>query len=1835
MINSRALRMLSNCLNVNTKLIFRLSFFGSIFLCLAFIPKPEDNPFDTLVNRLQRWTDTIPQEKIYLHMDKPYYALGDTIWFKGYLTIGSRHQLSKLSGAVYVDLINERDSLLKSLKLPVTAGMVMGDFVLVDDYHQGSYRIRAYTQWMRNAGPEYFFDRTFTVGDLLTNNLVAKADYQYRTTDGKQELTALLNFTNDEGKALGERNLRYQIVIGNKVVWTQNIKTDALGSASIKIDNAAKANLNGAYIRATIESADKYAVTRDFPIKAEKAQSDVQFFPESGGLVNGIASRVGFKAIGVDGLGISIKGTVIDDTGTEAAQISTLHAGMGSFILKPQEGKSYSAKITFPDGTAKTIALPTAVVEGYTLGIYQPGKDSVLVRINASASLLKQPQSVGLIAHTGGENIFSSTLKITKPITSVWLNKKDFPSGIAQFTLFDAAGQPVNERIAFIRNKDVMELDIKPNKDSYKSKEHIKIALDAKDSKGKPTAANFSVTVIDEGKMPVDESKESTIFSNILLTSDLKGYIERPNYYFTKETDEVNRALDNLMLTQGYRRFIWSKLDSLTQAKPKFEVEGLGAKVTGRVATLTNQPLPNADVVLNSVIAGVTKFTKTNDKGRFTFDGIFLTDSLKFAVQARGDKGTNKVKILVDSVRKQEITPNPNLGDVSTNVANTLKEYIDNGKKLDDIYLQSGQLDKVHRLREVRIKARKPAPPIIATQGMYRIPDGIADQTIMMHPTDSVTEALGAWLAQKVKIVTFRPFAGVVNHPWMKDLRTIPPPIVPMKIMLDGRKVDLDEAAEILDGYQIQPEAVYKVEVVWGTLALLHSLGGPTLMIYTRRDYVRKNYTPNIANIKPKGFNKVREFYAPRYDKPGSGKLPDLRTTIHWNPYLKTDANGKTSFSFFNADGAANYKVIVEGINADGELGRQVYRYRVDAAQAEQGAVAPLIKPDKNMAAIIAPLDSFNTRFPVEKVYVHTDKPYYNIGDTLWFKAYLVDKINQAPSKISGTLYVDMADDTATMARRVSVPVKDGVAYGQIPLTKAIFHEGGYQFRAYTNWMQNFDSDHFFNRRIYVGTAVPNGWLVNSAATVNKAGEKDELKVNIRLNKIDKDFSPVALKKVEVKIFDDWHWIYKENHQTGLDGSLNMTQLLKEKTDVTNMHVQITSLEKGDVNKVLQVPLTIVKKIELQFLPESGKLVAGLKSTVGFKALSDNGNGTPVSGAIFDSKNNQVAQFTSLYNGMGAFEFTPKAGEKYTARITKPNPQSVDLPAVNPAGTVMHFSNAEQSPTLSVTISATPNVLPADTACYLVGTSRGMMYYWQKIEAGQAELKVAKNLFPTGIARFTLFAGKRPLNERVVYIDHHDGLNFKISTNKARYNKRDSVGLEIEVSDKNGFPVKGEFSLAVTDDSQVRADSVGNNNMATSMLLSAELKGNIETPGYYINRKHKDAWQALDNLLLTQGWTGYDWQDIFVHNAPIAYTPEKDFRITGLVSNVSKKPLPGVPVIISSRKPSFLATTLTDSAGIYTFKNLPQIDTGSFFIQANNKNGKKMSFGNINVKNFVAPAFPAYTAPVMPWYVNTDTVQLNNIQKKMEKDDAANVKMTGIVLKQVNIKSTKIIRDSFNPLGSGNADMVFDQKDIKESEVMNLYEFLKLKIPGFNTRPRANGIPVQPKINKMSVGIRIDGWALPLHIDNKYDEQEYIDELRQIKVVTFDAVEVISSATRLHMLKSTLWPSMPYILIATKNGNGWYRFPKTGTVTYRPLPVMKAKEFYSPKYNVKPLIIEPDYRPTIYWQPNVSTDANGRAKVSFYTSDNSSPYTLKIAGINSLGGIGDGNYVIDCKPALP
>jgi hypothetical protein len=797
---------------------------------------------------LQRWTDSIPQEKAYLHMDKPYYALGDTIWFKGYITAGSSHQLSERSAAVYVDLINNQNQQVKTLKLQAAMGTVAGNFVLDDSIKAGSYNVRAYTQWMRNSGEDYFFNKTFTIGDPA------------------------------------------------KVAVTGDNKKD---------------------------------------IKAALQQTDVQFFPESGNLVNGVTSKVGFKAVAATGLGETISGTVTDNQNNEVARINTLHAGMGSFLLTPMPGKTYTANINFDDGSSKTVELPAALYEGYVLSIYQPNKDSLLVRIKASARL--QNTRLGLVAHSGGELIVTTPVQISNPITSVWLDKKLFPTGIAQFTIFNAKDEPLNERIAFIKNDDNMKLAINAPKELYKSRENVQLELTAKESGDAPIAANFSVAVIDVNKIPVDENAETTIFTNLLLTSDLKGYVEKPNYYFSSDSSLVNKAMDNLMLTQGYRRFEWKALLDTVNTRPTFAAEGLGIAISGVVETLAHKPLPNAAVLLVSTNARVTRTVLTDDAGRFKFDNLVFADSARFAIQARDAKNTDRTVITVDTIPSAAITVKQNLAEINIIKAN-LQKAADEGKP--------AKLASLHVLKEVQIKAVKVVDDEnkdAMQQGAWTQRDVSVDKVLRVEEDPGMYNTVGEFLLARVPGVTLE--TGPTGVTGLVDMR---PSISVNGATADNRGIGLlvngmpggYDVDDVLNGRVFTVEDVDRVQIIRTSLPAKERMrtgmgsgaAAGFINVILKNPSQRKQYNQAIANIMPKGYNKARQFYSPRYDRPNDSAihLPDQRSTIFWAPYVNTDADGKTIIDFFNADGPGTYRVVVEGINAAGELGRQVYTYKVE-----------------------------------------------------------------------------------------------------------------------------------------------------------------------------------------------------------------------------------------------------------------------------------------------------------------------------------------------------------------------------------------------------------------------------------------------------------------------------------------------------------------------------------------------------------------------------------------------------------------------------------------------------------------------------------------------------------------------------------------------------------------------------------------------------------------------------------------------------------------------------------------------------------------------------------------
>ena len=873
----------------------------------------------------------------------------------------------------------------------------------------------------------------------------------------------------------------------------------------------------------------------------------------------------------------------------------------------------------------------------------------------------------------------------------------------------------------------------------------------------------------------------------------------------------------------------------------------------------------------------------------------------------------------------------------------------------------------------------------------------------------------------------------------------------------------------------------------------------------------------------------------------------------------------------------------------------------------------------------VSALNNIRELKPVEKLYLQTDKPYYGVGDTLRFKGYLLNADYLTPAAHSGLLYVELDNEQGKSAKLIMVPVTSGLAWGNIALDSTEIPNGTYTLRAYTNWMRNFGEDYIFKKTILISKSADNPQLVK--ANFKQVGNKVEAQLLFSLL----DGKIQAFKDVELKVMNGRRNMSKDKVVTGADGAVKINFTIPE--GAGPLSIQALSQGSGFLN----IPVLINRKenIDLQFMPEAGQLVEGLISRVGFKAVGEDGKGFDVSGKILDSKGQQVRAFASTHAGMGSFEFTPVAGEIYTANIDG-TAKTYTLPVVKLSGTTL--SVKQKTDSIQVVIFATSD---AKGPYSLIAQANGLVCFARTIEVDKSiRISVDKKLFPTGVARFTLFNNYQPLNERITFIDNKDNLNISINTSKANYTTRDSVALNVMVKDKDGKPVQGNFSIAVTDDSQVKLDSLGS-NILNDLLLTSDLKGEIEEPGYYFTlNKETD----LDNLMLTQGWVGYAWQEAFHPKLPYAYKPEKEFVINGKVSTALGKPIERSNVVLVANNPLTFKDTLTDNTGRFTFRGLFPVDTAIFKLQALNKNGKEMNV-RIDMDEATSPVFDP--APLTnPWYLNTDSILLNNSKTRIAAAGAlSDYRGEGNVLKVATIKAKKVIQGSKNLNGPGAADQIIDEEELVKADKMTLGELILTKIKGFTvwwpSKPEpGNPGPKAYYINGKRLFLVIDGYNIDSFFTGKTEQARYFfmktymdfftaEDITGIELMLntrYAADYIIAySASGVNMPKEPN-PLLPYcyLEITTRSKKGPFMQVTPGTYLYKTLPFSVAKEFYSPKYTLKDKTagLGTDQRSTIFWDANVTTDKDGKASVYFYSADKAANYSVVLEGTDMNGQLG-------------
>jgi hypothetical protein len=888
---------------------------------VSFTVPAVDPVIDKILQQLNNWLTTYQPEKVYLQTDKPYYSAGDDIWFKAYITIGSKHRLSALSGSINVELIDGQDSVKQWIKLPVSNGAAWGDFKLADTLHEGSYRIRAYTNWMRNAGPDYYFDKVITIGNAATNTVFTSINYAYTIVGGQKKVTATISYTDFNGEPYAAKPVNYRVRFGNKFIAKGKGVTNNKGSVAIDFANPAPGSFNKGSIITDINLADKVIITKTIVVSAVSGMADVQFFPESGNLVNGIRSKVAFKAIGTNGLGLDIKGLITDNDNKTVSEFTSHHLGMGIFALTPESGKTYKATITYADGSENIFNLPAALNSGYVLSINNADPDNIGLKVTASSDLLNNP--IYIVAQSGGQVCYVANNKAAGNAFGAIIPKGKFPSGIVQFTLFSVTGDPLNERIAFIQHPDeLLKLNISTAKTTSAPREKVKIDLDIQNNSGKPAMGSFSAAVIDESKIQGNEADETTILSHTLLTSDLRGYIEQPNYYFNNSNETTQADLDILMLTQGYRRFEWKPLLAGTITSPQYKPEKL-ITISGNVKTFGGKPVPNAKIILFGTVAQslFVLDTLADAQGHFIFNNLVMKDSVRFSVQARTAKNRKSVELTLDKNGDEDrITNNKYLSAINFNIDKTLPDYLKANKKLYDEQLKYGLAN--HILKEVTIREKK-KPLVEHSDNLNGA--GNADQVITSDVLDK--QACSTIVQCLQNLVHGVRFVKSI------DGRDIAITAYGGVMMVLWDNVPIDNLNDI------DPFNVRSVEVLKsiGYTSIYGSRGGGGVLVITSKNgQERKNsayyqYAPGIISYSPKGYYVSRQFYSPQYYDPKVNKsLADLRSTIYWQPNVITDKTGHTSFEYYNAGSPGTYRVIVEGIDVDGNLGHALYRYKVE-----------------------------------------------------------------------------------------------------------------------------------------------------------------------------------------------------------------------------------------------------------------------------------------------------------------------------------------------------------------------------------------------------------------------------------------------------------------------------------------------------------------------------------------------------------------------------------------------------------------------------------------------------------------------------------------------------------------------------------------------------------------------------------------------------------------------------------------------------------------------------------------------------------------------------------------
>ncbi len=749
-----------------------------------------------LQNKLANYASTHLSEKIYVHTDKSTYLNNEICWFKIYSLEGFFNTPLTLSSICYMEIFDDQNQAVIQEKIDMVNGIGNGSIPIPNNMPTGNYTIRAYTNWMKNFAPQYFFSKSI------------------------------------------------------KIINTQ-----------IPIKNNELTNISNL----------------------------LSIYPESGSLIFGIENKVGLKLIKENGKGYSSNGWLIADSKDTLSTFMTSDDGIGSLIFTPKLGHEYLLKTKSSNGVETTKVITGIQEKGYHISISE-NKIKAQIYIEVFNNI-NENENEYLLLHTRG--ILKKAFTINKSKSNIVINNTDLGDGINTITLFDHNKRPVSERLIFNYTSKAKLIETYSEVNQLRSREKVNLKLQGTNN-ALNDILNLSMSVYKlDSLQGIDENN---IQNYVWLQSDLTEKVEQPFKYFDTSRQSRFIEMDNLMLTNGWRRFNWEQV--LSNETPLFHYlpEIAGNIIKGKLDKGLNINKNNEITASISYPSKYTQYKGTsinqNGMGVFEFKKIYNDGQIILQVDSPFHKSkfiiespfysdrTNSKIVNLSNEKLNTIELNNNYRDIQVQNYYNQKLTSQFSPKITDSIAFYGKADRIYlldnysRFATLEEVIREYVTPISLTKSDGKFKLSVYDEATKQFFKEKPLLLLdGVVINDITKFLTYDPLK-------IRKLEVV------SRLYFDGNNkyngiINFTTYEGKMDGYELDPSSIV---------------------------------------IDYKGLQANRIFAAPVYDTQNQieNRLPDFRHLLYWNPTISIKGNEAKQISFFTSDVKGNFLISIQGISNKG-----------------------------------------------------------------------------------------------------------------------------------------------------------------------------------------------------------------------------------------------------------------------------------------------------------------------------------------------------------------------------------------------------------------------------------------------------------------------------------------------------------------------------------------------------------------------------------------------------------------------------------------------------------------------------------------------------------------------------------------------------------------------------------------------------------------------------------------------------------------------------------------------------------------------------------------------------